>query len=564
MLVKLIANEVLKLAKTYPEKPPQSVLDDPKRKAELNVFKALKSLPDPYVIFYSSHWQKHNNYEGVREGEADFVIAHPDMGFIVLEVKGGAIYYNAELGQWYSQDRFGETHEIKNPVDQARRSHYTLIDELKKLLDWPAYNVNFWHAVCFPDSLKRPGQTFALDLPNEQVLDANDLIDIEKSILDLFRYCFGTKMSEEAPGKKAIQLAETLLGNSFEIKTPLGVDLERDDEKLVELTEQQFQALLLLGKRKRAAIAGCAGSGKTMLAVKKVQQFCELGLNVLLVCYNAALADYLETRLYDATVSNFHSLCQQAATQLGRKVNQEPDQKKLFEEIYPQVLMEFAESTGKVYDAIVVDEAQDFHENYWIALESLLKLDGYLYIFYDDNQNIFHSQPDFGGLIQEEPFSLNQNCRNTKRIHNAVMKFHSNPSNIVSYAPDGRDPEWITYSDQMSMQKALQKKLHQLINEESVNAQDIVILTPKGKNRTSLTPGLKLGNFVLTDRSTSQNNAIMVTTIHRFKGLERKVIIMTELDPSIRYDLEMLMYVGCSRARTHLIVFHDENLSFTS
>ncbi len=552
------------MAKIYPQHPPKSVLEDPKRSAELNVFKALKSLPDPYVIFYSSQWQEHNVYEGVKEGESDFVIAHPEMGFIVLEVKGGAIYYQAEFDQWYSQDRTGENHPIKNPVEQARRNHYSLIDELSKLPGWPERKINFWHAVCFPDSLKRPGQTFALDLPNEQVLDSKDLVEIEKSIRNLFQYCFGVKMSDNAPGQKLVDLTVSLLANSFELKTPLGVELERDDEKLVELTERQFQALTLLGRRKRAAIAGCAGSGKTMLAVKKVQQFCELGLNVLLVCYNAALADYLETKLYDATVANFHKLCHQAATQLGRNVEKEADQKKLFEEIYPQVLMEFAEATGRAYDAIVVDEAQDFHENYWIALESLLKTDGYLFIFYDDNQNLFHGQTSFGGLIQEESFSLNQNCRNTKRIHNTVMKFHNDPSGIVSYAPDGHDPEWIGYSDQVSLHKILQKTLHRLVNEEYVNAKDIVILTPKGKNRTSLTPGLKLGNFVLSDRSTSQPNQIMTTTIHRFKGLERKVVIMAELDPSVRFDLETLMYVGCSRARTHLIILHDSALSFTN
>jgi chromosomal replication initiation ATPase DnaA len=294
-----------------------------------------------------------------------------------------------------------------------------------------------------------------------------------------------------------------------------------------------------------------------MLAMKKVQQFCDGGLNELFVCFNSALADYLETRLYDANVANFHGLCHQAAVQMGRNVNRETDQKKLFEEMYPQILLEFAEETGRVYDAIVVDEGQDFHENYWIALESLLKSDGYLFIFYDDNQNIFHGSTSFGGLIQEAPFSLNQNCRNTKFIHNTVMKFHSDPTGITSYAPEGREPEWILYDDTAGMNKALQKVLHRLVNEENVSSQDIVILTPKGMNRSSLKPGLKLGNFTLSDRSTAKPTDIMVTTIQRFKGLERKVVIITELDPSIRYDLDMLMYIGCSRARTHLIVLHD-------
>ena len=552
------------MAKFFPERLPESLLEDPSRGGERRVFNALNTLPNPYVVFYSSNWQKQNSYEGVKEGEADFVIAHPDKGFIVLEVKGGAITFSSDQDQWYSQDRTGVTHQIKNPVKQARSSHYFLVDELAKIPGWPERKVNFWHAVCFPDCVKRQGQIFSLDLPNEQLLDSQDLIDIENAVDKLFRYCFGNNLSLNAPGEKAVQIAQTLLANSFELKTPLSVDIERDDEKLVELTERQFQTLSLLGRRKRVAIAGCAGSGKTMLAVKKGQQFCELGLNVLFVCYNSALADYLETRLYDATVTNFHKLCHQAAVQLGRNVNREPDQKKLFEEIYPQALMEFADKSGRIYDAIIVDEGQDFHENYWIALESLLKLDGYLYIFYDDNQNIFHGSTNFGGLIQEEPFSLNQNCRNTKRIHEAVMKFHKDPSGIISYAPDGLEPEWIAYFDQVGMLKTLQRTLHRLVNEEHVDAQDIVILTPKGESRTSLKTGLKLGNFVLTDRSTSQPSNVMTSTIHQFKGLEQKVVIVIELDPSIRFDLEMLMYVGCSRARTHLIVLHDAALALGS
>ena len=546
------------MAKIFPQRLPQSILDDTLRSAEKKVYEKLQSLTDPYVIFYSSPWQKQNSYEGVKEGEADFVIAHPEKGFIVLEVKGGAVTFSSDLNQWYSQDRAGVTHEIKDPVKQARSSHYFLVDELAKLPGWPQRKVNFWHAVCFPDCVKRQGQYFSLDLPNEQLLDSQDLIDIENSVDKLFRYCFGKDMSISAPGEKAVQIAQTLLANSFELRTPLGVDLDRDDERLVELTERQFQTLSLLGRRKRVAIAGCAGSGKTMLAVKKVQQFCELGLNVLFVCYNAALAEYLETRLYDATVTNFHKLCHQAAVQLGRNVNREPDQNKLFDEIYPQVLMEFAEETGRIYDVIVVDEAQDFHENYWIALESLLKTDGYLYIFYDDNQNIFHGSLNFGGLIQEEPFSLNQNCRNTKLIHETVMMYHNDPSGILSFAPDGRAPEWLTYDGQVGLLRAIQKVLHRLVNEEKINNQDIVLLTPRAKEKSVLKSGLSLGNFILTDRPAFQHSDITATNIHRFKGLERKVVIIAELDPPLQVNLDTLLYIGCSRARTHLILMHDE------
>lgn len=78
----------------------------------------------------------------------------------MLEVKGGAVTFSSDLDQWYSQDRAGVTHEIKDPLKQARSSHYFLVDELAKLPGWPQRKVNFWHAVCFPDCVKRQGQFF--------------------------------------------------------------------------------------------------------------------------------------------------------------------------------------------------------------------------------------------------------------------------------------------------------------------------------------------------------------------------------------------------------------------
>ena len=545
------------MAKIFPERPPAIIQDDPLRSAELKVFSSLKSLPKSYLIFYNTHWQKHDENYGVYEGEADFIIVHPDKGIIVLEVKGGGIQYNSEIDQWYSQDREGVKHPIKDPVEQARRNHYKLLDELEKIPGWPDYQVNMWHAVCFPDIRIPQGQFLRADLPREQVIDKNDIEHIIDSINRMFEYEFGRNMRDYAPGYEGIQIVERLLANSFEFHTPLGVELEREDEKLIELTERQFRALSLLGNRKRAAIAGCAGSGKTMLAVRKAQQFSDLGLNVLFVCYNRDLAKYLESRLLDTTVTTFHGLCQQAAQKVGYRINYSQNQEKLFSETFPQILFDASEKIGRVYDAIIVDEGQDFLENYWIALESLLKQDGYLFIFYDDNQNIFHGSEDFGGLIQEPSFHLTENCRNTKLIHETVKLFHNNPEGLESFAPEGRNPEVIHYSDDADIIRKLKQILYRLIEEEHIDNHDLILLTSRSQEKTILKPGRELGNFTLTEHMPTNSSMIQVTSIHRFKGLEKRVVVLAEIGEHITHDLEMLLYVGCSRARTHLIVLHD-------
>ena len=549
------------MAKIFPERPPAHIQEDPSREAELQVFTALKSLPNAYLIFYSSHWQKQDQYTGVQEGEADFVIAHPDKGIIILEVKGGDIRYESATNLWYSTSRFGNEYAIKDPVDQARRNHYALEKDLDKIPGWPAYRVNMWHAVCFPDIHIPEGQFLRADLPREQVIDRNDLQDIQETINRMFEYSFGSTMKNTSPGHQGIQILERLLANSFEFRTPLGVELEREDEKLIELTERQFGALSLLGKRKRAAIAGCAGSGKTMLAVRKAQQFSDLGLNVLFVCFNKDLAKYLESRLLETTVMTFHGLCQQAAQQIGYRINHAQDQQKLFSETYPQILFDASDKIGRIYDAIIVDEGQDFLENYWIALESLLKQDGYLFIFFDDNQNIFHGSDDFGGLITEEPFPLTENCRNTKRIHETVKLFHNNPEALQSFAPEGRKPELVYCLDDASLQRNLRQILYHLVEEEHIDSHDLIILTPRSQEKTVLKPGTKLGNFTLTPYSPTNSTMIQVTSIHRFKGLEKRVVILTEIGQHMTHDLEMLLYVGCSRARAHLIILHDGTIA---
>jgi hypothetical protein len=549
------------MAKIFPERPPAIIRDDPLRSSELKVFTALKDLPKSYLVFYNTHWQKHNPYIGTTEGEADFIIAHPDKGIIVIEVKGGAIRYDSEFDKWYSQDRQGDIHEIKDPVGQGRRSHYKLIDDFRTIPGWPNNFVNMWHAVCFPDIVIREGQYLRADLPREQVIDKEDLDHIDEYVEKMFAYEFGQNMAENAPGQVGIQIIERFLANSFEFSTPLGVEIEQEDEKLIELTEQQFRALSLLGDRHRAAIAGCAGSGKTMLAVRKAQQFAALDMNVLFVCFNKGLANYLESRLPDVNVSTFHGLCENAAQQVHQRIDRSQDQTKLFTEVYPQILMDASEEMGRVYDAIIVDEGQDFHENYWIALESLLKADGYFYVFFDDNQNLFHGASDFGGLISEPAFPLTQNCRNTKLIHNLVKRFHNDPEKLLSYAPDGRDPKFILCSDDHSVQRNLQKLLYQLIEEEHVNNQDLIILTSRSQDKSCIPAGSELGNFLLVGHPPTDQYQVQVSSIYRFKGLEKRVVILAEIDKRITHDLEMLLYVGCSRARTHLIILHDESVA---
>lgn len=543
------------MAKIYPEHLPESVISDPKRQAERRVFDTLAKLGSSFVVFYSVAWQARK--EGwARDGEADFVIAHPDYGVLVLEVKGGGVAYDATLGQWTTIDRYGESFVI-DPVEQARKSHYTLLEKLKDLPEWDSSRfLTIGHAVCFPDVVVE-NKTLKLDLPREIVVDHNDLQNIDETIQRIFEYW--AEKSRRAPlGRDRSAILESLLARSFRISTPLGVELDKEDKKLIELTERQFTLLNFLASRRRALIAGCAGSGKTLLAVEKARQLHEQGFNVLLTCFNSALAEDLANRLPEVTVLHFHGLCREVAKD-AFTIQSVNNQQEYYDVVLPEMLMKAVDENGPMFDAIIVDEGQDFLETYWVALASLLiEKEGIFYIFYDDNQNLYGSN-SLKGIVDDIPFLLPENCRNTKSIHKVVNSFYSDRTRILCNGPEGRTPELQIYRDSADMIKCLQSTLNKLINEEHIPVEDVVILTPHAQDKSMLKAGTKLGNFSLSDNPSKHRNEIQATTIHRFKGLERKVVILAEIDSKFMYNPEILMYVGSSRARTHLLFFVEQN-----
>jgi superfamily I DNA/RNA helicase len=95
---------------------------------------------------------------------------------------------------------------------------------------------------------------------------------------------------------------------------------------------------------------------------------------------------------------------------------------------------------------------------------------------------------------------------------------------------------------------------------EGVPATDIVLLTPKARQRSQLWNMGPFGNFRLTDQWTGASGEVYCTTIHSFKGLESPVVILAEIENDLAHNLESLLYVGCSRARNHLVVIVSGDL----
>lgn len=546
----------------YPERLPESILNDPMRAAERKMYSALQKMNDSFVVFYSVAWQTRTSAGNVRDGEADFVVAHPELGLLVIEVKGGSISFDGASGEWYSG-----SHEIKDPAEQAKKSRYELLRKLQDIPGWGDSWMTIGHAAAFPDIVVE-NTDLKLDLPHEIILDNSSLENIEPEICRIFKYYAGAEGNAGASGRKRLEIIKKLLIRSFQIRTPLGVEMEYEDDRLVSLTERQMLILDFLSTRRRAAIKGCAGSGKTMLALEKARRLAGEGFDVLLTCYNAALATHLARHAPEGvTVMHFHGLCRELVKEAGFAIRPVKDQHELYDKVMPEMLLEAVDQTGPLFDAIIVDEGQDFKENWWLPLVNLLRDQdqGILFVFYDDNQNLYRGAKQVSLVVEEAPYPLVDNCRNTQKIHGLVSKFHQDGQLLRCPGPLGRPPEIFEYSDGKGIQRLLGQILHRLVNEEHVSTQDIAVLTPRTQDRSVLKDNSHIGNFTLTTSAEPRGNfQVQVSSVHTFKGLERRVIILTELDNSIGYSPDEILYVGCSRARTHLILLYESGWSINA
>ncbi len=516
----------------------------------------LEQLGDDHVVYHSVDWVL-SGPRGHHEGEADFVIAHPVEGVLVLEAKGGSLSYDPRTRRWQQSGRSGSHTLDEDPFHQAKGEMHSLVEILSAQPGWERWMPSYGYGVAFPDG--RYEEAAHPAAPPEIVIDRDDmdrLADRVRAVMEFWRHGGRTF------GAEGMDALASALGYRVEVRTPLKLEFDEEDRKIVELTNDQAWILGFVSHRKRAAVTGPAGCGKTLLAIQVALRSANAGHRTLLTCFNRRLAEYLREST-EATpkldVSHFHGLCVRLAREAGidlPSADAEPES-DYFEHRLPEAMAEAASRLGPRYDAIVVDEAQDFRPWWWPALMGLHEDpdEGMLYVFADDNQNLYGG----GGLpIDPESFCppLPANLRNTRAIHEFVSVFYDGVPGPVAKGPDGRIPEILGYRDGDELAHLLAVVLRNLVDQEQVPLEDIVVLTPSGKAKSDLRARERVNGFRLSD--TTEPGTVLTASVHGFKGLERPVVILAELGDKHAEDLAQYLYVGGSRARNQLIVLAAE------
>jgi hypothetical protein len=543
--------------------------------AEAKLYAALQQqLDDDIVVLHSQCFIRKNREEGHVDAEADFIVFDPRGGFLVIEVKGGGIAFDPRQGIWTSLDRHGHPHVIKDPFTQAKTEKFAVIEQLENDGEWRTLGLRLpiGHSVFLPD-VDRLSPLVKPDAPIEILGGRAHLGDLRRWIASVNSYWLPDSSKTQHLGARGMAVIERLFCRQISVRPLLAHKLAEEENRRISLTCQQAQLLRALRGKRTAAICGGAGTGKTLLAMEKAQTMAAQGLRTLLLCYNVPLAEHFR-RVIGKTNNllgmNFHQFCEwriaafRQAT--GRDLVKESEVaypgKNRFGIHYPFALTMAQIEMPEFFDAIIVDEGQDFADEYWMPISASFRpgSGSILYIFYDDNQRLYVKPGSFP-IPYEDTFYLTTNCRNTRHIHELAYRYFTG-ADIMPPPTEGAPVKVFTAPSLQSQAKRIQAIVTDLIVKENVAAHDIIVLVtgqPKSAYYTALTatPLPRPTEWII--ESHAVENTILMDTVSRFKGLESAVVILwvtDDVDPNIRPEIP---YVGCTRAKSVLYIVGTQN-----
>ena len=527
--------------------PPRPDADTPD--SERKVFAALeRHLPRDWTVFHSRRIVLPRQGGGSVESELDFLVIDPSRGILGLEVKGGVEIGRDEEG-WYSGTI--PRHRIKSPGAQAQRAMHTLQEYLRTTgAAVPAFG---W-GVVFPDA--ESPDALGPELPSRLVIDASSMQWADKAVDAVFDAAIGagTPLSPAA----VAQLVQ-MLGPRVSLAPSLSATVSEEGAVLVRLTQEQFDILELLAAFPRVGVSGGAGTGKTLVAMERARRLAAEGRRVLLLCYNRGLAAYLKPRADGFTASTFHSLCDALSKSAGvpwPAAPEGPDAQVFWREQAPALLLQALDRLpDERYDAVIVDEAQDFHEYWWIAVEKLLRrpAEDMLWVFFDPQQNIYGGSAWEALGLRTAPLAYN--CRNTQRIARYAYGLVNAQPRLRPGTPEGVGVSVEQCTSEREMLDAVRRALHRIIVEGRLSADRVVVLSPHSTRTSAVWRARTFGNLALVQYPAAPGpGEVQFATLQGFKGLEADAVVLCEARKGHQHSSAQHLYVASSRARHVLAV----------
>ena len=588
---------------------------------ERQIFRRLKGAPWPEKEIIC--WYR----PSIRGMEPDFVLYVYKLGILILEVKDWSIR-QIEKGDphQFTLVKDGKREQRENPDKQAKHYVNALMGELKKerafLSGDPVHagelKVPVGRAVAFPNISFKEFREKGLDalIPMERALFEDDL----STYADLWYDPTGDTLRKRLSGctpfpfeaftPREVEALTNLLWREIKLELPgrLGIGKDRFEAGVQALDERQARLARRLGEGHHI-LKGPPGSGKSVVLVHRcyfLHKYHRKVKRILLVCYNIALVSYLKRLVQekglgvgDGGIEVCHFF------ELVSRITDEPVQFEKKDSAYYdettlwalEILKEGKHDLG-YFDAILVDEGQDFSDTMFKALLSLIRPGGSLVIALDPYQDLYRRKVSWKSLgieVRGRSQYIRNVYRNTAEIFEFTQRFigedpHGGlqPSLLPEDPIRGDPPCLRVFPDADAVEAFLIEDIKEWVRQGEYKRAEIAIIYddknygPQGFQYA----GKEAPRRILRDLERAAipvkwvsedvrakemfdvtTDRVSLISIHSAKGLDFDLVYLIGADriqatEGSREQIERLFYVAMTRAKHRLVIPYVQESEF--
>ena len=527
----------------------------------------------------------------------DFILIDTLKGISIIEVKDWSRDYILEMNRVEVRLSYnGRIRKDENPIFKANRYY----DILQRLIERDVRlftpdgrcSAPIYSKVVFSNMIEDDLENYYsyLDQPPSSFVSLNGLKRLSIDTL------FGRQMCNIKP--EQLQIIRSLIFPEIKVhssNTRKNAPSTFETIKVLDKGQEAFAKRLPYG---HYMVTGVPGSGKTVLLLSRAIYLLRENpdWNILIVTYTNSLANALNNMFRETwkdldeiglkyeniQISTFHRLCRKLADMV---IPENPHQ-EFWEKQLPEEALKNAKPT---FDAVLIDEYQDFHESWFKLCLKVCKkysIPGFseatenLFLAGDRLQRIYKvpwkSYKELGINVQGRSKLLKRSYRTGKghidlaleflmtipSLKREVQNFYEGEDGIWSERADG-EIEFLTGDA-----RRINQALHDLLRE-GYAPEDILVLVREKRYLQYIFGSLdsELRDKSVVDLKNYTGKQIVITTYHSAKGLENSVCVLVNLSglPLGNDDAteRKLVYVGLTRASKKLIL-HAEDFSQNS
>ena len=600
------------------------------------LFRTLKTyLPDDYIVYYEPE---------IHGRRPDFVILGPDLGMVVLEVKDYTrnTLFQLNHDEWTILNTSGEQATVKSPLKQARDNVFHIVDVLKKDKNLIQTEGKYQFQLKFPYgygavftrlqqkdfiqdglySVIEPGLCLTRDEidPEKEAFSEENLME---KVFNMFVIPYRLRKPLDLDDINAIRyhlFPEVRISAEFKRPVPYQDQLllSLHDIKAMDLHQENMAKQI--GDKNRL-IRGVAGSGKTLILASRAKLLLKENPNwkVLILCYNISLAQNIRQMVNHMmnepdSLFDFNFANQEDNLSIHKNENiivrnfhaWLKHDLHINEKQIPTILDKLTkkEAILPMYDAILIDEGQDF-EPEWLGLVSkLLNEETQSLLLVEDRAQTIYKRKrsyvqDTGLSFQGRSKVLTINYRNTAQIVKFAWEFYQKNSTLKNKVVDrgfegeiiapqstrrkGPEPAVLKADNFYREMAIIAKQIRKLQEEKKVPFSEMLILyRVKRTHKLNVIDVIQrslskeaIPFYWITENEHSKrtfekdDNSVKISTIDSSKGLDFQAVFIVNID-NMPFPLEddkerevSLLYIGMTRAKQYLCLSYSAESEFT-